>query len=197
MLMMHARFGDREKMDLLLRPGAALDRADNEGKTALMHAAQFSAPERIRVLLAAGARLNRRGRHGLTALHLAVSLPPYMPRKQVATLTLLLDSGLDVDCRSDWGSTALHHAAATGALAAVRLLVARGASLCATANGDTALHFAAGFGRQDVVRYLLDRGADPRQLNNQGENALDLALGRKQKSTAALLHARGVKPARQ
>jgi hypothetical protein len=48
---------------------AELDRADNEGKTALTFAAMFGHPDTVRFMLDAGASARQRGRWGTTALH--------------------------------------------------------------------------------------------------------------------------------
>ena len=56
------------------------------------------------------------------------------------------------------------------------LLINRGANILNEgSNGTTVLHAAAYFGNKDVVKLLLNHGADPKALNNKGENALTLA----------------------
>jgi hypothetical protein len=61
------------------------------------------------------------------------------------------------------GAGALHLAATSGAVEAVRLLIERGQSVhSAAANGSTPLHWAAGSGHADVVRLLLTAGAGTR-----------------------------------
>lgn len=56
----------------------------------------------------------------------------------------LLDQGLDVNTKTNSGSTVLHIAAQNGYLDLVNLLIARGADVnLLTADGWTPLHFAA------------------------------------------------------
>lgn len=186
----------RDQLKLLLRHGADLERADNEGYTALMHAAMFNQAENVGILRAAGARLDRRGQHGTSALHLAM-LYGGCVNGRLDTVRLLLDKGAEIDARAYDGCTALHIAAARGLMATVALLLKCGASLCTSASGETALICAAYFDHMQVVKYLLDRGVDPHQTNNAGDNALDVALSRGYKPTAALLRTRGVKPAKR
>src|SRR5688572_8074949 len=66
-----------------------------------------------------------------------------------------------VSRRDAQGRTALHHAA-EGNLAAVEVLVERGADLDARdKSGRTPLFVAVRANRYEIARYLLDRGADP------------------------------------
>lgn len=61
------------------------------------------------------------------------------------------------------GATALHLAAAAGALPAVRMLLDAGTSVHAIArNGSTALHWAAGSGHASIVGALLAAGSSTR-----------------------------------
>lgn len=201
MVMLLARAGSMmsEELALHLRYCADPGRVDNQGHNALMYAAQFLQTESISALLAAGVGLGCRGRYGVTALHLATAeFSEYgtFRNRQVATVSLLLDKGAEIDCRADDGCTALHLAAASGAVAVVKLLLKRGASPCASTDGNTALTYAAKEGRVEMVKYLLDWGADPGQTNNEGNNALDCAMRENRTTTAAMLRARGVKPAR-
>lgn len=72
----------------------------------------------------------------------------------------LVDAGCDVNAAID-GRTALHHAAAQGDLAMVRLLLDRGAGLDGhdAVFGATPLGWAEYFGRRDVAAHLREAGA--------------------------------------
>jgi ankyrin repeat protein len=129
--------------------------------------------------LAACGRADRAAAAALVAAHpsLPRSLSPadlrlmteLAQRDQVEALGTLLDCGVDIEAKGDWGGTAIHHAAWHGAVAAVELLLARGAAvesvnayggtvLGAALYGSTACRNAVGDHTQ-VVERLLEAGA--------------------------------------
>ncbi len=84
-----------------------------------------------------------------------------------------LDDGAHVDSldtrRSPNGRRALNWAALNGHVPALRVLLARGATLEArNRTGFSALHHAAEAGSGDAARFLLSAGADPRATNRAG-----------------------------
>jgi ankyrin repeat protein len=91
---------------------------------------------------------------GRVALHLAAE------EDDVAVLTLLLDSGAQIDARNASQQTALTIAIVESSCEAIALLIARGAS-CAVdddewiGKGSTPLHYVSARGRLDVVKQLL------------------------------------------
>ena len=94
-----------------------------------------------------------------TPLHCAVRY------KNIEALRLLLDSGISVDIRPQWGLTALHVAAVTGNMPFVEFLLNKGADINAcTRDGTTVLHYAVMNSHylpgNELVTYLLDRGAN-------------------------------------
>ncbi len=78
----------------------------------------------------------------------------------IETMTLLLDSGADVNAKNRRGATPLHWAVHDEAK--VRLLISRGAQVNARqVEGRTPLFLAASMGNGNaIVRLLLDHGAD-------------------------------------
>jgi ankyrin repeat protein len=90
----------------------------------------------------------------------------------VDDMRLLLDTGAEVDARSDAGATALMWA--THDIAKVRLLLDHGANLnAASDHGRTPLMVAAGrAGAAPVVTLLLQRGANP---SSKGADSATLA----------------------
>ncbi len=91
--------------------------SDNLGTTSLIEAAWYDRTDAISALLAAGANIEEADYAGWRALH-AASSPG-----RVATATLLLDAGADVNAPSKSGSTPLAWAKTPEMRA---LLVARG-----------------------------------------------------------------------
>ena len=98
----------------------------------------------------------------------------------VDALAAMLDAGADCNGRrAADGMTALHEAAAAGALAAAQLLLERGADVGATlqvAAGSERfnwqpLHFAAAEGHAPLVELLLARGADAAAAGQRGRTA--------------------------
>jgi ankyrin repeat protein len=94
------------------------------------------------------------------------------------------------------GDTALHRAAARGQVQAVRLLLARGASVNAVDDeGTTPLVAAAYRGHRQVVKLLLERGAavDAQEMRYR-LSSLTHAVGRNDKELVKLLLRYGADP---
>ena len=72
-----------------------------------------------------------------------------------ATIRDHLLAGHDIECIDVFGKTPLHRAAELGKVAALRALIANGASVSSrTRDGLTAMHLAAGNGHADVVKQV-------------------------------------------
>ena len=75
-------------------------------------------------------------------------------------VTLLLDSGADVNSRDAEGRTLLMWASVVGRIPIMRLLIERGADINAVCNhGQTALMRAAGYGHTEAARLLMEHEA--------------------------------------
>ena len=110
-----------------------------------------------------------------------------------------LDAGARVDSldtrRNPNGRRALNWAAYNNRGPAVRLLIARGASLNLTNNtGFTPVHHAAEAGALETLAILIEAGADITIANGQGSLPLDTANGRGHTQAAQMLIAASKKP---
>ncbi|WAR20561.1 PPR27-like protein [Mya arenaria] len=82
---------------------------------------------------------------------------------------------VDISAINDAGLTPLHQAVLDGNEAAVRLLVAHGATVNKQDEDSwTPLHAACAEGHADIVKFLLESGADKNILTDEGERPLDL-----------------------
>ena len=111
---------------------------------------------------------------------------------------LLAEDPERVDAMSGDGFTPLHLAAFFGQADAVRLLLARGASVDRNGTGwmtGTPLHAAASGSHATVVRMLLDAGADPNNRQRHGYTPLHSAAANGDLDSVELLLDAGADPA--
>lgn len=91
-------------------------------------------------------------------------------------------TGLDLEARTNRGSTLLMLACYHGHVETARWLIAQGADVhTVDDSGNTVLMGAAFKGHTEIVELLLASGADHQQQNPRGQTALDFAhmFGRK------------------
>ncbi|CAN6469655.1 unnamed protein product [Victoria cruziana] len=99
--------------------------------------------------------LNRKDQYGWSPLHCAAI------KGHVKAIALLLEYGMEVDCKDNEGHTPLHCAVEGGSSEAVELLVGKGADVNAiTKRGASPLYIAAVMGYSSISKFLLSRGAD-------------------------------------
>lgn len=113
---------------------------------------------RIRALLATNAGLVKyQGKDDQTPLHVAAR------EGHTVAVTLLLESGADINAKDVHGCTPLHCAVYASSTPVARLLLDRGAGVNAARTDcqATPLCFAAAGTNDSLVRLLLDRGANP------------------------------------
>ena len=156
--------------DILDAKEADVDAATHIGTTALIRAAASGHVELVEMLLSKNADPLKPNWYG-TALHCAAEAG------QCETIKPLLDTGMDVDTRDDFGRTPLHCAAQTNRLPAVKLLLSRGADLHARDKSELMLiHFAAQHGDEELIQQLLvEKKVDFTATGNTGETVLHCA----------------------
>lgn len=95
----------------------------------------------------------------------------------VAALRKFLDAGFDLQARDDAGDSALHAAAAAGAMKSAAWLLDRKLAVdLRGAAGRTPLMSAVLGGHGEMVRWLLRQGADPQAKDDEGFTPLMLAV---------------------
>lgn len=151
--------GGPRQVAALLRAGAAVDHADELGRTALIHAAGAShddAAARVVLLLDAGASIHHRDLGGLDALMHAAR------RGSAASVQTLLSRGANAGARGEKGESALMFAAGRSDRAAegmVELLAPVDPRINdADERGMTALQYAARHGTVAGIRTIIARG---------------------------------------
>ena len=91
--------------------------------------------------------------HGWNVLHVATR------HGHLNCISVLLNSGIDVNSKTYYNTTALSFAAANDYLQCMELLLARGADINNRSNDNrTVLHHAAKFGHETCVSLLLNKG---------------------------------------
>lgn len=90
----------------------------------------------------------------------------------------ILQSGIDINAKDNYGWTALMRAASKNAVETSRILIDAGADINAIDNcGWTALMDAVDTKSVDIVKQLIDAGAELEIKNNEGKTAIMLARG--------------------
>jgi len=95
------------------------------------------------------------------ALSRATALRDAAEKGSVEEMKALMDDGVDVDARDQYGGSGLMWASLLGKVEAMQLLLERGAEVNASDKfGRTVLMFAAGNGQLAAIQLLLDKGVD-------------------------------------
>ncbi|MGE4232818.1 MAG: ankyrin repeat domain-containing protein [Bacteriovoracia bacterium] len=107
--------------------------------------------------------------------------------KHVRAVSLLLQSGTDVNIKNQNGQTALHLSVLLKSAEAVDLLLRNGADMNAVDKlKETPLMIAAKLGYTGIVLKLLEKGADITLQNHEAKTALQLAEGAEKKNQAII-----------
>ena len=88
---------------------------------------------------------------------------------RVEEIERLLNRGVPVDVRDEWGNTLLTSACQNGNKRVAKAVLRRGANINArNAKGNTPLHYCFHFGYGDTLgQYIISKGADEGARNNQ------------------------------
>ena len=144
-LLLAVRNGDPLETEALLRAGADVDSADEEGTSALMHAVIESDARMVELLIEGGADVNASNRLGSTALMYAAT--------DLEKTRLLLSAGANANASSSDVTPMAVAAKAYGSTPILKLLAAAGAE----AQGPM-LAASAQKGDLEAMQFLLDLG---------------------------------------
>ncbi len=142
-------------LKLLIKAGADLNQAGDDGATPLFMASQNGHAEVVEILVKAGADLNQ-GLDGETPLYIASQ------NGHNKVVAILLKAGADLNQSPDDGATPLYIASQNGHNKVVAILLKAGADLNQSPDdGATPLFMASQYGHAGVVGILVKAGADP------------------------------------
>lgn len=128
----------------------------------------------------------------MSAIEVSLTLFSAADENCTGLATELLDGGASVDARDRFGARPLSHAARSGHLEMVDLLLARGAPINArNLSGATALYFASERGHVAVAQRLVDRGADVKLTGRSGASPVAAAAYAGSDAIVELLLAHG------
>uniref|UniRef100_A0A8C1P2T2 Caskin-2 n=1 Tax=Cyprinus carpio TaxID=7962 RepID=A0A8C1P2T2_CYPCA len=162
--------GKADSVLTLLRAGASVNGASQDGQIPLHLAAQYGHYEVSEMLLQHQSNPCTVNKAKKTPLDLACEFG----RHKVTQL--LLSSNMVVALLEGNGrdNTPLHLAARNGHKDIIRLLLKAGIDINRTTKSGTALHEAALYGKTEVVKLLLDAGIDVNIRNTYNQTALDI-----------------------
>ncbi len=176
-LMIASRSGNPLVITQLIDKGANVNARGPRGQTALMWAVSQQHADVVKVLLARGADIHARS----DVWREMMAVPPHgkpeynrlIPQGgdtalmfaaragDLASATLLLAAGANVNDADAWGVSAMVLAAHSGFTEVVELLLGKGADADAAGPGFTALHEAIMRRDEKMVTALLAHGANP------------------------------------
>ena len=170
-LMWAACRGDSISVDLLLKAGADLNICDKFHESALLYAVQSSNLESVKNLLNFGSNAGQASVIQWNALHLSA-----VYSNNGHLIRCLLDAGIDVNGRTNWGTTPLQCASSRNNTISAQMLLDCGAEINALDNvGDSALHQSILDGSDDTTKLLLGRGASYNLPDSNGDYLLHAA----------------------
>lgn len=172
--MVAAAAGDRSLVARLLAAGAAVERRNDKGASALLYAAHRGHRGVVEALLAAGAEVDGAAGNGWTALTLAAATG------RAGTVRVLLANGADPNHPDIYDWTPLMRAVDNGHEQAARHLLAdpRTEPNRRDEAGMTALHHATRHRDRDLARTLVRHCADVTAADRNGLTPVDILRAR-------------------
>ncbi|OQR83661.1 ankyrin [Achlya hypogyna] len=155
-------------IEFLLSQRANVDAQDYDGVSPLMLSAENGDVTGMRMLLDRGARPSVVDNRGYSALHHACA------KHQVAAVSVLLETGADLNSPSYDGMFPLHILALLGFTDVATLLTQSHVDV-RDADGRTPLHLAVVSGHAAFAAFLLEVGADADGRDTLGRAALHYA----------------------
>ena len=156
-----------KEVQLLLDKGANIDRADENGTSAISFASDKGHLDIVQLLLEKGSNVNIQNKFGNSALIFASQ------NGHLEIVQLLLERGSNVNIQNKFGNSALMLASEKGHLEIVQLLLERGADInIQNKDGISELMLASRNDHLEIVQLLLDKGADVNIQNKFGDTAL-------------------------
>ncbi len=178
-LIMAAKFGHIDAIKCLLERGANVNACDDAGQTAASFAAEKCDVNILRQLVAYHIDLNTRDKADYTILMDAFR-DTYSQKIDLKdrydVVRFLVEQGVDVNKKTDYGLTALMMATCCRDETLLRFLIENGANIDAqNKNGETALMYAAIHGDQKMVQTLVEHGANVLLRNTADKTVLTIA----------------------
>ena len=127
----------------------------------------------------AGITLYSKRSDGRTPLHLVATkvndLTGNNTNTVVKSIEIIIQDGLNVDVRDNYGNSPLHYAVRSLNYPAIHSLLDNGANpnIKNAVNGSTPLHNAATIGKKKILNYLLTNGANPDITNKYGKKPVN------------------------
>lgn len=179
------KVGNPKKLKRALEQGVAVETADHERATALVHASAAGHSAIVRLLLLRGAMVNHKSLGGNTALSFAA----YNGHEEVVKELLEAGAGVNATVATPVGKVpVLVYVAAKGYQGIVGLFLKHGAKLNPRKAEVLPLQMAAETTNIDMVSYLLAAGADVNgQEELRGFTALMLASSKSSVEMVRLL----------
>lgn len=161
-----AMSGCAEMLGRFIALGVPEDVLDSTGRTAYMQACFYAQPAAMKFFLDRGADPNARSAMSVRLPMLTLCLVCERTRAKEAA-TLLLDAGADIEARTEGGESALMYACWNNNVAAVELLLDRGARMHDAEMRRNPINTMVSGSSMDVLRLFLKRGFD---VNSRSEH---------------------------
>lgn len=208
-LLLAAKLGDINLVNLLLKYKANVNQQDIEGNTPLMIAIINNQIETVKILLDNGANPNINNKNGQNCLYitnnediinLIIESDKSLNDKQIQFIKAmrfnnkeqvlnLIEDGVDINTQNSFGETVLMWAVTNHHIDIIEILLKQENINLNLQNavGNTALIIASRLNNLDIVKLLLNAKADPNILSSCNLYALSYAIGHGNNEIAELL----------